>query len=251
MALALSATGATVAVCARTGSQLAETVHLIETQGGRALALPADMTDRHDVEAMVVQVERVLGPIDVLVNNAGIAGPVGPLAQTDPDAWWEVLTINLRGPLYCSRAVLPGMLRRGRGRIINISSSAGFQAWPLVSAYTVSKAALYRLSENLAEETREHGIQVFALNPGLVHTDMVEYGLHCGQPRIEQQFEEWLAQGQNIPPERAAQMVVFLASGKADALSGRFFDPEDDEEALVGRAGEIQEQDLLVLRPRV
>jgi NAD(P)-dependent dehydrogenase (short-subunit alcohol dehydrogenase family) len=250
MALALSAAGAAVAVCARTGSQLAETVDLIQAQGGRALALPADVADRRTVEALVAQVEGVLGPIDILVNNAAIGGTVGPFAQTDPDAWWEVQVINLRGPVYCSRAVLPGMLRRGRGRIINVSSGAGFGAWPLLSAYAVSKTALFRLSENLAAETREHGIQVFAINPGMVHTAMFEYGLHCGEPSIEQQFREWLANGQDIPPDRAAQMVVFLASGRGDALSGRFLVKTDDEEALVRRAGEIQEQDLLVLRPR-
>ena len=117
IALALSLAGAAVAVCARTSSQLAETVQLIERQGGRALALPADVADRHAVEAMIEQAECALGPIDILVNDAAIAGPAGPFAETDPDAWWEVQVINLRGPVYCSRAVLPGMIRRGRGRI--------------------------------------------------------------------------------------------------------------------------------------
>ena len=203
------------------------------------------------MEALVEQVERTLGPIDVLVNNAAIGGTMGPFAQTDPDAWWEVQVVNLRGPVYCSRAVLPGMLQREHGRIINISSGAGFEAWPLASAYAVSKAALFRLSEDLAAETGKHGVQVFAITPGLVHTAMVEQALHCGEPSIEQEFREWLATDQDIPPDRAAHLVVFLASGQGDALSGRFLRPHDDEEALVKRAGEIQEQDLLVLRPRV
>jgi NAD(P)-dependent dehydrogenase (short-subunit alcohol dehydrogenase family) len=250
MALALSAAGAAVAVCARTSSQLAETVDLIHAHGGRALAVPADVADRPAIEAMVVQVERVLGPIDVLVNNAAVFGTSGPFAETDPDAWWEVQVVNLRGPVYCSRAVLPGMLRRGRGRIINVSSGLGFEAMPLLSAYAVSKAALYRLSENLAAETRAHGVQVFTIDPGLVHTDMIEGLMHCGEPGIEQHVRAALAAGEDIPPDRAAQLVVFLASGRGDALSGRFLLPTDDEEALVRRAGEIQEQDLLVLRPR-
>ena len=241
--------GAAVAVCARTTSQLAETVALIQERGGRALAIPADMADRASVEGMVGRVERAVGPIDLLVNNAGVVGGVGPLARTDPDAWWEVQTINLRGPLYCARAVLPGMIRRGRGRIIHVSSGAGFQAWPLVSSYAVSKAALFRLSENLAEETREQGIQVFATTPGLVRTQMVESALHCGEPAIEQDFAQSLAEGYDVPPERAGRMVVFLASGKADALSGRFLRSTDDEEASVARAEEIQERDLYTLRP--
>jgi NAD(P)-dependent dehydrogenase (short-subunit alcohol dehydrogenase family) len=251
MALGLSAAGAAVAVCARTASQLSETVHLIEERGGQALAITADMADRIAVENMIARTERELGPIDLLVNNAGVAGTIGPLAQTDPDAWWEVLTINLRGPLYCARAVLPGMIRRGRGRIINVSSGAGFQAWPMVSAYSVSKAALFRLSENLAEELGGQGIQVFAITPGLVRTEMVESGLHCGEPTVEQGFAESLAEGHDVPPERSARMVVFLASGKADALSGRFIRSSDDEEVLVARAAEIRERDLYALRPRI
>ena len=250
IALALSAAGAAVALCVRTGSQLSETAGLIERQGGRVLALPTDMADRPAVEALVAAVERALGRIDVLVNNAAILGVVGPFAETDPDAWWQAQVINLRGPVYCSRAVLPGMIRRGRGRIINVSSGAGFQARPLLSAYAVSKAALFRLSENLAVETREHGVHVFAIDPGLVHTDGVEGALHCGVPAIEQRFQQRLDAGQDIPPERAAHLVVFLASGQGDSLSGRFLRPEDEEEALVRRADEIKEHDLLVLRPR-
>ena len=143
------------------------------------------------------------------------------------------------------------MIRRGRGRVIHVSSGAGFQAWPLVPSYAVSKAALFRLSENLVEETREQGIQVFAIRPGLVRTQMVESALHCGEPAIEQDFAQSLAEGHDVPPERAALMVVFLASGKADALSGRFLRSTDDEEALVARAEEIRERDVHTLRPRL
>jgi NAD(P)-dependent dehydrogenase (short-subunit alcohol dehydrogenase family) len=249
-ARALSAAGAAVAVCARTAAQLNETVALLGSHGGRALALPADVTDRHAVEAMVAQVEQELGPIDILVNDAAIGGPTGPFAETDPDAWWDVQVVNVRGPVYCSRAALPGMLRRGRGRIINVSSYTALAPWPLSSAYAVSKATLLHLSESLAAETRERGVHVFAIFPGLVRTEILEGSLHCGEPAIEQQIREIVDSGWDIPPDHAAQMVVFLASGRGDALSGRFFGPEDDPEALVRHADEIQRQDLLVLRPR-
>jgi NAD(P)-dependent dehydrogenase (short-subunit alcohol dehydrogenase family) len=106
---------------------------------------------------MIAKVEAAAGPVDVLVSNAAQAGPIGPVAATDPDQWWRTLEVNLRGPLYCARAALPGMLTRRRGRIVNVSSGAGFAAWPMLSAYVVSKAALFRLSENLAAETRGHG----------------------------------------------------------------------------------------------
>jgi NAD(P)-dependent dehydrogenase (short-subunit alcohol dehydrogenase family) len=188
--------------------------------------------------------------VDLLVNNAGQFGPVGPLAATDPDDWWQVLEVNLRGPVYCARAVLPGMLARGHGRIVNVSTSAGFTAIPMLSAYAVSKTALYRLSENLAAETRGHGITVFAISPGLVRTAMSQSALSCGEPTIEQWFRNAFARDEEVPDEVPATLVVFLASGAADVLSGRIIRVSDDVAQMVARAAEIQERELYVLRER-
>ena len=199
---------------------------------------------------MVAAAEEVIGPVDLLVNNAGQFGPVGPLAATDPDEWWQVLEVNLRGPLYCARAVLPGMLARGHGRIVNVSSGAGFAAIPMLSAYVVSKTALYRLSENLAAETRGHGVKVFAIDPGLVRTAISESALSCGEPSIEQWFTDAFANQEDISPESAATLVVYLASGGADVLSGRNIDVSDDVAQMVARAAEIEQRDLHVLRER-
>jgi NAD(P)-dependent dehydrogenase (short-subunit alcohol dehydrogenase family) len=199
---------------------------------------------------MVAAAEEVIGPVDLLVNNAGQFGPVGPLAATDPDKWWQVLEVNLRGPLYCARAVLPGMLARGHGRIVNVSSGAGFAAIPMLSAYVVSKTALYRLSENLAAETRGHGVKVFAIDPGLVRTAISESALSCGEPSIEQWFTDAFANQEDISPESAATLVVYLASGAADVLSGRNIDVSDDVTQMVARAAEIEQRDLHVLRER-
>jgi NAD(P)-dependent dehydrogenase (short-subunit alcohol dehydrogenase family) len=157
MALALSEAGAAVAVCARSEDEVGGLAREIADRGRRALAVRCDVTRRREVESMIAKVEAAAGPVDVLVSNAAQAGPIGPVAATDPDQWWRTLEVNLRGPLYCARAVLPGMLSRRRGRIVNVSSGAGFAAWPMLSAYVVSKAALFRLSENLAAETRGHG----------------------------------------------------------------------------------------------
>jgi NAD(P)-dependent dehydrogenase (short-subunit alcohol dehydrogenase family) len=199
---------------------------------------------------MVAAAEEVIGPVDLLVNNAGQFGPVGPLAATDPDKWWQVLEVNLRGPLYCARAVLPGMLARGHGRIVNVSSGAGFAAIPMLSAYVVSKTALYRLSENLAAETRGHGVKVFAIDPGLVRTAISESALSCGEPSIDQWFTDAFANQEDISPESAATLVVYLASGAADVLSGRNIDVSDDVTQMVARAAEIEQRDLHVLRER-
>jgi 3-oxoacyl-[acyl-carrier protein] reductase len=209
-----------------------------------------DVTCRREVEGMAAAVEEAIGPVDLLLSNAGRFGPVGPLAAVDPDEWWQVLEVNLRGPLYCARAVLPGMLARGHGRIVNVSSGAGFAAIPMLSAYAVSKTALYRLSENLAAETRGHRVTVFAVDPGLVRTAISESALSCGEPSVEQWFTGAFANREDVPAEGAATLVTYLASGAADALSGRNIDVSDDAEQMVARAAEIEEHDLYVLRER-
>jgi NAD(P)-dependent dehydrogenase (short-subunit alcohol dehydrogenase family) len=250
MAQALAKAGAAVAVVARSADQLAETVALIEAAGGRALAVTADVTDQQAVEQMVSEVERQLGPVDLLVNNAAISGPCGPSWEVASDEWWRCMDINLRGPYLGTRAVLPGMTRRQRGRIITTSSGAGLGPWPYLSAYAVSKCAVIRLTENLAAETREHGVSLFVISPGFVRTAMTESGAES--PEAEKWlggfFRKAFAEGQDIPPERAAQLVVLLASGKADALSGCYISVSDDVAEMVSCAEEIQEKKLYTLR---
>jgi 3-oxoacyl-[acyl-carrier protein] reductase len=131
---------------ARTGDEVGGVAGEIDDRGGHALAIRCDVTHREEVEGMVAELEGAVGPVDLLVNNAGQFGPTGPFAATDPDEWWRALEVNLRGPLYCTRAVLPGMLARGHGRIVNVSSGVGFVAIPMLSAYVVSKTVLYRLN---------------------------------------------------------------------------------------------------------
>jgi NAD(P)-dependent dehydrogenase (short-subunit alcohol dehydrogenase family) len=249
IAVSLAQAGAAVAVLARSADQLADAVARIIAAGGDAFAYPADVTDRAAVEAAVAAVERGLGPIDLLVNNAGVSGPVGPLAECDPDEWWRCVEVNLRGPLLCSRAVLPGMLARRRGRIVNVASGAGTRAIPHLSAYVTAKAALIRLTENLAAEVQGTGVSVFAIQPGTVRTAMAEAVLRSEEARRWLPwFAAMFAEGQDNSPERAGRLVVLLASGRVDALSGRFLAVEWDVEGLVRRGGEIAGTDALTLR---
>ena len=145
IALALSNADAEVALCARSQDEASGVAGQIQGRGRHTLTLRCDVTDRQQVAGMVAAVQEEMGPVDVLINNAGRFGPVGPLAAADPDDWWQAVEVNLRGPLYCTRAVLPGMLARGHGRIVNLSSGAGLTAIPMLSAYAVSKTALYRM----------------------------------------------------------------------------------------------------------
>jgi NAD(P)-dependent dehydrogenase (short-subunit alcohol dehydrogenase family) len=239
MALHLAASGARVAVAARSESELQETAALIQSQGGDALIVPLDVTDWAGVQAGVEAVNRAFGQIDILVNNAGIFGPIGPAWEADPSAWWNAINVNLHGAFLLTRAVLPGMVERGQGRIINLASTLALRPNAYATAYATAKAALVHFTGCLALETAGKGVSVFAMHPGTVLTDMTRDILdtEAGQswlPRTRTTFDE----GRNLPPERAAELVVCLASGYADRLSGRFIMITDDIAKLVREAEE-------------
>lgn len=250
-ALTLALAGARVAVTARTVSELDETVQLVEQSGGQALAIPADVTDQQAVAALVDTVMTQLGGIDLLINNAGIVSPLGPLWEIDPDEWWRSMEINLRSVLLCSAAVLPGMVARRRGRIINIASGAGLGPIPYGTSYVTAKTAMIRLSENLALETQAYGISIFAVDPGTVRTAMSEYLLESapGQKWVPW-FQNTFAEGRNVPAELPSQLVLRLAAGDADTLSGRLISVRDDLDDMVRQVATIQRDELYTLRLR-
>jgi len=240
IAQTLARAGAKVAVAARTRDQLEETVALIKQQGGQTISFPLDVTDQQAIERMVNETTRQFGQVDLLVNNAGIAGDEAPIWEVEAADWWHVLEVNLKGPFLCARAVLPGMIARQSGRIINVSSGIGTGPTASYSGYSVSKAALFRLTDCLAEMTSPHGIHVFAISPGLVKTAMA----------LDLPYYKDLPDSGWVPAERTAELCVFLATGKADRLSGRYVHATDDVTELVKRADEIVEHDLYVLRMR-
>jgi NAD(P)-dependent dehydrogenase (short-subunit alcohol dehydrogenase family) len=249
IAQALALVGMAVAVTARSADELAETARLIEDAGGRAVAIPGDAADRHMVEHVVRQTEEHLGSVDLLVNNAGTSGPIGLTWESDPEQWWRTLEVNLLGPLLFAHGVLPGMVERRRGRIINIASGAGLGTGRHFSAYASSKAALIRLTEALAVEAGEYGVQVFAVGPGVVKTAMVNDVLESPeQSRLLPGIPNAVNEGRDVPPERVGAMAVLLASGAADGLTGRFLSIFDDLPALIMRAEEIQRDRLHTMR---
>ena len=246
-ALALSRAGAKVAVTGRRTEPLTETAELIQRIGGRALALPGDVIAADAVARVVRTAESQLGPIDILVNNAGALGPLGYDWRVDPEDWWRTFEVNVLGAFQCTREVLAGMVERKRGRIVNISSGAGFGRLPQMSAYSATKAALTQWTKTLAADTRAHGIAVFAFHPGMVRTSMLVHLTTSSDvpTEVRDRFHALVSQGRETPIERSAQMLLFLVSGRADALSGRFIRASDDDEAvLVLRAEEIQRADL-------
>jgi len=224
----LAAAGAKVAVSARSADQVEEVASEI---GG--LAVVADVTKSDDVEAMTGKVESELGPIDLLVANAGIGTRGGATWEVDSADWWRVLESNVLGVHLSCRSVIPGMLERGRGRIVITGSGAAYLPGSSGTAYSSSKAAVCRYAETLANELRDR-IPVFVFSPGLVQTDMTS-SFGDDMP--------W------TPPELAPALVHVLASGRADALAGRYIHAEhDDIDDLIRRADEIRDRDLNAIR---
>jgi NAD(P)-dependent dehydrogenase (short-subunit alcohol dehydrogenase family) len=230
----LVAAGMQIAVTGRTQAQVEAVASDI---GG--LGLVGDVSQQSDVEMWVAETERLLGPIDLLINNAAIVGAPEPFWEHDPTGWWRVFEVNILGPFLCCHAVAAGMVERRRGRIVNVTSGAAYiPQLPAVggdSSYPPSKAALTRFTERLAEQLAEYGVFAFAVAPGIVRSDMTAT-LPDTTP--------W------TPPEAPPRLIRGLAEGRADALSGRYLHAEHDADldALAARADEIHRRDLNAIR---
>jgi NAD(P)-dependent dehydrogenase (short-subunit alcohol dehydrogenase family)/Tfp pilus assembly protein PilF/glycosyltransferase involved in cell wall biosynthesis len=248
----LASVGAAVAVIARSAEQLEETVSKIEMAGGNAIAFSADVTDRLAVESVIQQIETDLGPVDLLINNAGALPPLGPLWEIDPDDWWRTMEINVRGAMLCARYVLPGMIARKRGRIINVASEAALGGLAYLSPYVASKTALIRLSETLALEAAPHGVSIFAICPGAVRTAMTDVRVSAEAQKWIPWCNEIFEKGQDVPPALAVKLVLRLASGQYDILSGRYMQVTDNLDEMRQRCREVRGKSLYTLRlPRL
>jgi 3-oxoacyl-[acyl-carrier protein] reductase len=226
----LAGAGMTVAVSARTSDQVQNVASEID-----ALPVVADVSQRADVERMVDDVEAKLGPTDLLVANAGI-GNHGVAWELDPDEWWHVFEVNVLGVHLCCRAVIPGMLEGGAGRIVIVGSGAAYLPGATETGYTASKAAICRYAETL-NNALEGRVHVFLISPGLVRTAMTEGSFGDDAP--------W------TPPECAPRLVAALATGEFDALAGRYLHAEHDPpEELRSRIDAILADDLNAIRLR-
>ena len=248
LARALADAGAAVGLIARSADELAQTVRLVTDADGTAAAACADVTDGHAVAEAIDALRRQLGPADLLVNNAGVSGPFGDVWQVDAGDWWRAVEINLRGAFLCSQAVLPGMTARGAGRIVNITSQAGVFRWPQVSAYSVSKAAVIKFTENLAAEAGRSGVRAFSVHPGLTPIGLTERALADAAPAgsAEARMYAWvrqeLAAGRSAEPALVARLVIRLATGDADRLSGCHLSVHDDLDAILACGPDVRDR---------
>jgi meso-butanediol dehydrogenase/(S,S)-butanediol dehydrogenase/diacetyl reductase len=227
IALAFAREGARVAVTARTTAELDEVVGGIRSLGGQALAVPADLAQRSAVPAILQAVTAAFGPVEILVNNAGIGSSSNPkpLLHFDDDFWDLSLAVNLTAPYLLSKAVLPSMLARRWGRIINIASVNSRLPSVHAAAYVASKHGVLGLTRALALEVAKDGITVNAICPGPVHTLMNDRRVAHDAQRRGVSFEEQASSmnliGRRLEPDEIAPVAVYFASDEAAAVTGQ------------------------------
>jgi len=255
IARAFVAEGANVVICARSAESLQGAFSSLS-----ALAAPGQLIRMHgcdvsseaQVNALVAFAIEQLGSVQIVVNNAGVQGPIGPTEDIALDDWRHTFEINLYGVLFSCRALVPHFRSQGYGKIVNLSGGGAASPRPFFSAYATSKAAVVRLTENLAEELRGQHIDVNAVAPGALNTQMLEQTLAAGPELVGQgQFQQAEKQkvGGGSSLEKAAALCVYLASADSDGVSGRLISaPWDPWPTLHDHTAELSTSDIYTLR---
>jgi len=235
-ALAFAAAGAKVAIASRTAKELSATVRAMRAAGGQGLSVPTDISAARSVAALVRTVAQKLGPVDVLINNAGLLEPIGPIWATRTTAWRKNVRVNLEGVYLCARAVLPAMIQRQHGTIINVSSGAARSPRFGWSAYCAGKAGVDQLTRVMALELEQYHINVNGLYPGTSDTRMQELIRAAPDEAMGgdvQVFRDRHTHGLNLSPDAPARLIVWLA--QQNDMTGQIVDIYDP--AMVAHAG--------------
>lgn len=253
VALAFAREGAHLAVASRTRPELDRVAAKIREMGGQVQAIQTDVSERNDVVRLMDTTLSAYGQIDILVNAAGIYGPVGPVWDVDVEEWIRAMQINLFGTFMCCRAVLPDMIKRRQGKIVNFSGGGATSPLPRFTAYGVSKTAVVRLTETLAEEVKEFNVQVNAVAPGAVDTRLQDQVLAAGERAggLFAQIRRLRETGEGgVPRELPAELVVFLSSDESNGLTGKLIAaPYDGWQSWeAGRIAELMSAPWFTLR---
>lgn len=246
IALGLAREGAKVLVTARSIGEIEETAQLIKSSGGHALAEAGDITKRSDIEHLAQVAQAELGPVSLVIHNAGVPWPFGPTWYVDPDRWWEAQTVHVRASMYLINAFVPKMIERHFGRVILVSSTAAVRVTPNLSGYGVAKSTQVRLVQYLEAEAAEEGVHAFAIHPGSVLTGISD--LTMADPDAQRFNPEFVARLESRKHahedgsealEACARLCIDLGSGDFDDLAGRYLTPADDLAALRAAGGEV------------
>jgi NAD(P)-dependent dehydrogenase (short-subunit alcohol dehydrogenase family) len=232
-ALELARAGTAVMVIARRKAELYETARLVRDVGGRCEVAQGDVTEAGLADEVVARAKNELGPVELLVANAGLLG-LGAVADIDVQLWRRVVEVDLVAPMLWNRAVLPGMIGNGRGRIVNVTSIASLTPQPYGSAYAAAKAGLNALTKSLAAEVAPHGIAVIGLSP-VAHTDMGRelYENDVLPAATREQLRAYIATDPDALMERSIEVFRFVMAGDADPLSGEIVGVQPDRSETV------------------
>lgn len=247
--------GSSLMICARNETLLEKSHRELESlaePGQQVVAMPADVSRQEDVVALVSETLKQFGRLDILVNNAGIYGPKGAIEAVDWEEWMRAIEINLFGSILMCRAVLPHFKSARSGKIVQLSGGGATNPLPMLSAYAVSKAAVIRFIETLAEEVREYQIDVNAIAPGALNTRMLEEILEAGPEKVGKNFyERSLKQKESggAPLDRGADLALFLASQASDGITGKLISAVwDNWEHWPDHLDELSSSDIYTLR---
>lgn len=248
---ALAGAGAQVVLVARTPSELAAAAATLAQAGATVRTFCGDVSDRQFCLDVVTAAEGDLGSVDVLVNNAAVQGPIGFLEDLSPEEFCYTLRVDLLGPVWLMQGVIPGMKRRRRGSIINVSGGGAAGPRERFAAYAAAKAGLVRLTESVAYELRPFGVRCNAVAPGATLTRMLDEieaaGGRAGEAALAEVRRHRKTGG--VDPAVAAELVTFLASDAAAEITGRFLSAVwDDWRALRDRSAELPDPDWFTLR---
>ena len=231
LAMGFAEAGARVGLLARSQPELDLAKLEIEQAGGNALRIRADIRDVEQMNAAVDRIRVVFGGLDVLVIAAGVQGPIGPFVATKPKAWNEAIEINLIGVANACRAALPPMIEKRSGKIILLTGGGSADSRPNFTAYAAAKTAIVRLVECLADEVRDHNVQVNCMAPGASYSHMTDEILNAGEEkagRKEIEDAERVRVTGGVSPEKQIQLAVFLASEGSNHISGKLIHVNDD-----------------------
>lgn len=253
LAIQFSKKGYTVILASRSKNEIEDTLNQIQTDGGSGIAIVTDVSKKNEVNQLVSSTMKNYGTIDVLINNAGIITPIGPVETIDTEKWIQTIQINLFGTYFCTKAVLPYMIPQKKGKIINFSGGGAFNPFPNFSAYSTSKAAIIRFTETIAQELSQYNIDVNAIAPGPIKSkimyDVIESGNLAGQEldRAKKVIDEG-----GFSLEKVSELALFLASEDSNGLTGKTISAKwDDLEYVRNNISKIQNSDKFTMKRMV